>query len=105
MLQERAQDISQDTTLNITTDKQETNLVNGIQDLMLESKLDAQNLTDLLAPPLDVPEVKSKGEDGKTRPTMSLMHEMTGQEIWLQKEEEKYRICMSTFSYKGDDSN
>ena len=57
MLQDRAQDIPQDTTHDITTDKQETDLVNGIQDLMLESKSDVQSLTDVLAPPLDMPEV------------------------------------------------
>ena len=64
MLQDRAQDITQDTTHDVTTDKQETDLVNSIQDLMLEPKSDAQNLTYILAPPLDMPEVKSKGEDG-----------------------------------------
>ena len=30
---------------------------------------------------------------------------MTDQEIWLQHEEEKYGIYMSTFGYKGDDSD
>ena len=92
-------------THNVTTDKQETDLVNGIQDLMLESQLDAQTLIDVPAPPPDVPEVKSKGEDGTSRPTTTLMYEMTDQEIQLQKEEEKYGIYMSTFRYKGDDSD
>ena len=68
-LQDRAQDIAKDTMHDITTDKQETDLVNGIQDLMLEPKSDVQNLTDVLAPPLDVPEGKSKGEDEINRPT------------------------------------
>ena len=104
-LQDREQDTPQDTTLDITTDKQETNLVNGIQDLMLESKSDVQNLTDIPAPPPDMPEVKSKGEDGTSRPTMAPMYEITDQEIQLQKEEEKYGIYMSTFGYEGDDSN
>ena len=104
MLQDRAQDIPQDTTLNITTDKQETDLVNGIQDLMLESQLDAQNLTDVLAPPPDVPEVKSEEEDGTSRPATTLMYEMTDQEIQLQREEEKYGIYVNNFGYKGDDS-
>ena len=81
MLQDRAQDIPQDTTHDITTDKQETDLVNSIQHLMLESKSHAQNLTDKLAPPPDMPEVKSKGEDGTTRPTVTLMYKMTDQEI------------------------
>ena len=80
-LQDRAQDIPQDMTHNVTTDKQETDLVNGIQDLTLESKSDAQNLTDVPAPPPDMPKVKSEGEDGTTRPTMTPMYEMTDQEI------------------------
>ena len=90
---------------DITTDKQETDLVNGIQDLTLESKSDIQNLTDVLAPPPDVPEVKSKREDGTNRPTMTPTYEMMAQEIQLQKEEEKYGIYMSTFRYEGDDSD
>ena len=60
ILQDRAQDIPQDMIHGITTDKQETNLINGIQDLMLEPKLDVQNSTDIPPPPPDVPEVKSK---------------------------------------------
>ena len=72
---------------------------------MLESKSDVQNLTDLLAPPLDMPEVKSEGEDGTSRPIMTLVYQMTDQGIQLQKEEEKYGIYMSTFGYKGDDSD
>ena len=92
-------------THNITIDKQETGLINGIQDPMLESKPDGQNSTDIPAPPLDVPEVKSKREDGTCRPTMTLMYKMTDQEIQLQKGEEKYGIYMSTFRYEGDDSD
>ena len=95
-LQDRAQDIPQDMTLDITKDKQETDLVNGIQDLMLESQSDAQNLTDLPAPHHNVPEVKGKGEDETSRPTMTQMYEMTDQKIQLQIEEEKYGIYMST---------
>ena len=66
-LQDRAHDVPQDTTLDITTDKQETNLVND----MLESQSDSQNLTDELALRLDVPQVKSKAEDRTSRPTMT----------------------------------
>ena len=104
-LQDRAQDIPQDMIHDDTIDKQETDLVNGIQDLMLESKSDIQNLTDVLAPPLDVPEAKSKREDEASRPTMTLMYEMMAQEIQVQKEEEKYKIYMNTFRYEGGDSN
>ena len=42
-LQDRAQDTLQDTTHDATVDKQETDLVNVIQDLMLEPKPDTQN--------------------------------------------------------------
>ena len=51
------------------------------------------------------PEIKSEGEDETTRTTMTPMYEMMAQEIQLQKEEERYGIYMSTFGYKGDDSN
>ena len=86
-------------------DKQETDLVNGIQDLTLESRPDTQNLTDVLVPSPDVPELKCKGEDKKNEPITTLTYKMTDQEIWLQEEEEKFRIYMSTFSYEGDNSN
>ena len=33
------------------------------------------------------------------------MYNMTNQEVRLQHEEEKYGIYMSTFAYKGDNSN
>ena len=88
-----------------TTDKQATDLVNNIQDVMLESKSDTQNLTDILAPPPDVPMIKSEGEDETTRTKTTLMYEMMAQEIKLQKEEEKYGIYMNTFGYEGNDSN
>ena len=91
-LQDRAQYMPQDMMQDITTDKQEIDLVNGIQDLTLESKSDVQNLTDILAPPLDMPEVKSKREDGTNRPTMTLTYKMMAQEIKLQKEEEKWDL-------------
>ena len=70
-------------THDITTDKQETNLVNGIQDQTLESKFDAQNSTDILTPPPDMPEVTSKGEDGTSRPTTTLTYKVTNKEIQL----------------------
>ena len=68
-------------THDATTDKLETDLVNSIQDLMLESKLDTQNSTDVPAPPLDVPEVKCKGEDRTNKPMTTLTYKMTDQEI------------------------
>ena len=68
-------------THDATADKEETDVVNSIQDLILESKLDTQNLTDILAPPLDMPEVKCKGEDRPNEPMITLTYEMTDQEI------------------------
>ena len=68
-------------TNDATADKQETDLVNSIQDLTLESKQDTQNLTDIPALPLDVPEVKCEGEDRTNEPTTTLTYEMRDQEI------------------------
>ena len=48
---------------------------------MLESKPDTQNSTDILAPRLDVPEVRCKGEDRTNEPTTTPTYEMTDQEI------------------------
>ena len=59
-------------------------------------------MTDILFPPLDVPETKHK-EVKEDNPRM--MYNMTNQEVRLQHEAEKYRIYMSTFGYKGDNSN
>ena len=68
-------------THDATADKQETDLVYGIQDLMFESKPDTQNSTDVLAPPSDVPEVKCEGEDRTNEPMTTLTYKMTDQEI------------------------
>ena len=104
-LQDRVQDTAQDMTHNVTVDKQETDLIDSIQDLTLEPKQDTQNSTDILAPLPDMPEVKCEGEDRRNEPMTTLTYEMTDQEIQLQHEEEKYGIYMSTFSYKGDNSD
>ena len=104
-LQDTTQDVPQDTTPDAVVDKQETDLIDRIQDLTLEPKQDTQNLTDIPAPPLDVPEVKCKEEDRRDDPTTTPTYEMTDQEIQLQHVEEKYRIYMSTFSYEGDNSD
>ena len=79
-LQNRAKDTPQDMTHDATTDKLKTDLVNRIQDQMIDSKLDTQNPTDVLAPPLDMPEVKCKGENRTNEPTTTLTYEMTDQE-------------------------
>ena len=80
-LGDRAKDTPPDTTHDTTADKQETDLADGIQDLMLESKQDTQNSTDIPAPPLDMPEVKCKGEDRTNEPMTTPTYEMTDQEI------------------------
>ena len=87
-LQDRAKDIPQDTTHDNTIDKQETDLANGIWDLTLKEDANVQNLTDALAPPLDVSEEKGKGENETSDPIVKPMYEMMKQEIQLQEEEE-----------------
>ena len=86
------------------SDKQETDLIDGMKDLTLDQKPELQNLTDILAPPLDAPEAKYK-EQRRTTPTTTPMYNTTDQEVKLQHEEERYGIYMSTFGYKGDDSD
>ena len=90
-------------TRDAVSDKQEMDLIDGMQDLMLQQKQDTQNKTDMLAPPLDVPEMKYK-EARKDNPTTT-MYNMIDQEVRMQHEEEKYGIYMRTFGYEGDDSN
>ena len=102
LLEQQLQKMLHDTTQNAVLDKQETYLVNGMQDLMLGQNKDMQNKTDILAPPPDAPETKHE-ELQKDCPTM--MYNMTNQEVRLQQEEEKYGIYLSTFGYKGDNSD
>ena len=96
-LQKTLQDMTQD------TDKQETDLIDRMQDLTLDQKPDMQNKTDILAPPLDTLEAKYI-ELRKDDPTTT-MYNMTNQEVRLQHEEEKLGIYISTFGYEGDDSD
>ena len=101
-LQNTLQDKTKDTTQGVVLDKQEMDLINGMQDLMLEQDQDTTNTTDIPVPPPVMPVRKHK-EAKEDDPTMA--YNMTNQEVRLQHEEEKYGIYMSTFSYKGDDSN
>ena len=71
-------------TQDVVSDKQETELIDRMQDLTLEQKQDMQNLTDIPAPPLDAPEVKYE-EARKGDPTTTPMYNMTNQEVRLQK--------------------
>ena len=68
-LQDTTQDVPQDTKHDTIVAKQETDLIDGIQDLTLEPKQDTQNSTDILAPPPDAPEAKCKEEDRRDDPT------------------------------------
>ena len=101
-LHDTTQDMTQDTTQDAVSDKQELDLINKMKDLMLEWVQNMPNMTDIPVPPLDAPETKHKGAK-EDNPTMT--YNMTNQEVRLQHEEEKYRIYMRTFSYKGDDSD
>ena len=87
ILQDRAQDVPQNMTFD--TDDQQTDLVNGIKDLTLDSKPEVQNSTDVLASPLDVTEEKGKGEDGTRRQAVMLTYKMTEEKTQLQKKEEE----------------
>ena len=68
-------------THNATADKQETDLIDGIQDQTLEPRQDIQNSTDEPAPPPDMPEAKCEGEDRRDKPTTTPTCEMTDWEI------------------------
>ena len=101
-LQDTTQDTTKDTTQGTVADKQETDLINGMQDLMLKQDQNTTNTTDILAPPPVMP-VTKHGEPKEDNPTM--MYNMTDQEVRLQHEVEKYGIYMSTFGYERDDSD
>ena len=81
-------------------DRQEKDLVNGIDILMLYK--DNTTPTDTLAPQPDMTEKECEIEGTKDE-DVTLMYNMTEQEQMLQCEEEKFYIYMSTFGYKGDD--
>ena len=102
-LQDTTHDVPQDTTQDAVSDKQETELIDGMQNLTLEQKLDTRYKTDILVPPPDMPEAKYEEaeKDVPTTPT----YNMTDQEVRLQHREEKYGIYMCTLCYEGDDSD
>ena len=78
-LQKTLQDTPQDMTQD--ADKQETDLINRMQDWTSDQKPDMQNKTGILAPPPDTPEAKCKGLR-KDEP-MKTMYNMTNQEVRL----------------------
>ena len=102
----------QDTTQETTIDRQEKDLVNGIDNLMLDA--DKTTPTDTLAPKLDMsdtlipqPDMTEKKHEveGMKDENVTLMYYITNQEQKLQYEEKKFNIYMSTFAYEGDDSD
>ena len=90
----------QDTTWETMLDRQEKDIVNSIDNLMLDK--DKTTLTDTLAPQLDMTE-KEHEEEGMKDEDVTPTYSMTEQEQKLQYEEEKFNIYMSTFGYEGDD--
>ena len=101
-LQDTTQDTTKDTRQDTVSDKKETDVTNGMQDLTLEQDKNMTNTTDKLALPLVKPVTKHE-EAKEDDPTT--MYNMTDQEVKLQHEEERYGIYMSTFGYEGDDSD
>ena len=101
-----------DTTQEMTIDRHEKDLVNGMDNLMLDTdkttwtgtlapKLD---ITDTLTPQLDMTE-KEHDIEGMKDENVIPTYNMTEQKQRLQCEEEKFNVCISTFSYEGDDSD
>ena len=85
-----------------TQEKQEKHLISDLENLMLEQDKTAPNMTDTLIPPLEKLEEKQKTKGTEVNDDM-MAYSMTGQELKLQHEEEKYGIYMNTFGYEGDD--
>ena len=92
----------QDTTWETMPDRQEKDLVNSIDNLMLDQ--DKTTPTDTLAPPPDTSEEKCEAE-GMKDDNETPMYNMSEWEQRLQCKEEKFGIYMSTFGYEGDNSD
>ena len=93
--------MSQDILDNNTVGK---DLTKDLQALTLKEDVDTQNSADTWVTKSKVPDnnnivMKEKDE------TFMPAYKMTKQELQLQKEQEKYRVYMSTFRYKGDNSD
>ena len=82
----------------------EKSLSKDLQALTPKEDVDKQNLADAQVRKPEVPEDDNKV--GERECTTSVpKYEMTKQELWLQEEEEKYKVYMSTFGYEGDNSD
>ena len=100
-LQDPIQDISQDTLDDHMVEK---SLTKDLQALTLKEDVDKQNLADAQVTKLE--ELEDNNKVGETKhETLVLKYKMTKQELWLQEEEEKYKVYISKFSYEGDDSD
>ena len=100
-LQEPVHDVSKDTLDNLMT---EESLTKDLQTLTLKEDADKQNLADTKMMKLEELEDGNKVRERKCEASVS-KYEMTKQELWLQEEEEKYKVYTSTFGYEGDNSN
>ena len=98
-----------DTTQEMEIDGHEKDLVNGMDNLTLDTDKTAP--TDALAPKLDVTDTstpqldtieKEHEEEATKDKNIILIYSMTEQEQRLQCEG-KFNIYMSTFGYEGDD--
>ena len=76
----------------------------GLQALNPKEDADNQNLAHTQETRPEVSEDNNKVEE-KECETLVPKYEMTKQELRLQEEEQKYNIYISTFSYKGDNSD
>ena len=100
-LQDPIQDKAQDTLDDHMTEK---SLSKNLQVLTLKDDVDKQDLADTQVTKPEEPEADNKVEEREHKTSVP-KYEMTIQELWLQEEEEKYRVYMSTFGYEGDDSD
>ena len=100
-LQDPVQDISQDTLDDHMVEK---SLSKDLQALTLKEDIDKQNLADAQVMKPEVLEDNNKVGERECKTSVP-RYEMTKQELWLQEEEEKYRVYISTFGYEGDNSD
>ena len=69
-----------------------------LQSLTLKGDTDTQTLADAQVTNKEELDNNKMREEDKT---LVPLHEMSEQELWLQKEEEKYNTYISTIGYEG----
>ena len=77
-------------------------MTKDLQALTLKEDTDRQNSADAQVTKPEVLGDDNKVEE-KENETLVPAYKITKQELQLQEEEEKYRVYMGIFSYKGDD--